>query len=121
MAEPGRSRADTGQRRAGNILVHAFIVCQSTGGDNWQPGRQYSARPAPVQHQRLRLPAVQHHERARLEFRAEAYNVTNTPWFDLPDTTLGDASFGQITTAQGNQAVKVNMSRSWQGSLRLTF
>jgi hypothetical protein len=60
-------------------------------------------------------------ERTRLEFRAEAYNVTNTPWFDLPDTTLGDASFGQITTAQGNQSVKVNMNRSWQGSLRLVF
>jgi hypothetical protein len=60
-------------------------------------------------------------ERARLEFRAEAYNVTNTPWFDLPNTTLGDPSFGQITTAQGNQSVKVNMNRSFQGSLRLVF
>jgi hypothetical protein len=60
-------------------------------------------------------------ERVRLEFRAEAYNVSNTPWFDLPDTTLGDAAFGQITTAQGNQAVKVNQNRSMQGSLRLVF
>ena len=60
-------------------------------------------------------------ERIRMEFRAEAYNATNTPWFDLPNTTLGDASFGQITTAQGNQAVKVNQNRSFQGSLRLVF
>ena len=60
-------------------------------------------------------------ERIRMEFRAEAYNATNTPWFDLPNTTLGDASFGQITTAQGNQSVKVNMNRSFQGSLRLVF
>jgi hypothetical protein len=60
-------------------------------------------------------------ERVRLEFRAEAYNLTNTKWLDLPDTTLGDASFGQITTAQGNQAVKVNQNRLLQGSLRLTF
>jgi hypothetical protein len=60
-------------------------------------------------------------ERMKLEFRAEAYNLTNTPQFDLPDTTLGDAAFGQITTAQGNQAVKVNLNRSLQGSLRLTF
>src|SRR5262249_38308709 len=42
-------------------------------------------------------------ESVRLEFRAEAYNLTNTPWFDLPNTTLGDAAFGQVTTAQGNQ------------------
>jgi hypothetical protein len=60
-------------------------------------------------------------ERTRLEFRAEAFNLTNTPWFDLPDTTLGDAAFGQITTAQGNQSVKVNQNRSLQGSLRLVF
>jgi hypothetical protein len=60
-------------------------------------------------------------ERMRLEFRAEAYNLTNTPQFDLPDTTLGDAAFGQITTAQGNQSVKVNLNRSLQGSLRFIF
>jgi hypothetical protein len=57
----------------------------------------------------------------KLEFRAEAYNATNTPWFDLPDTTLGDAAFGQVVSAQGNQSVKVNQNRSMQGSLRITF
>lgn len=60
-------------------------------------------------------------ERFKLEFRAEAYNVSNTPQFDLPDTTLGDAAFGQITTAHGSQAVQVNSNRLYQGSLRLTF
>jgi len=60
-------------------------------------------------------------ERTHVEFRAEAFNITNTPWFDLPDTTLGDAAFGQITTAQGNQSVKVNQNRSLQGSLRIVF
>jgi hypothetical protein len=37
-------------------------------------------------------------ERIKLEFRAEAFNLTNTPEFDLPDMPLGDAAFGQITT-----------------------
>jgi hypothetical protein len=60
-------------------------------------------------------------ERIKLEFRAEAYNLSNTPQFDLPDTTLGDAAFGQITTAHGSQSVQVNMNRSLQGSLRVTF
>jgi len=60
-------------------------------------------------------------ERFKLEFRAEAYNVTNTKEPDLPDTTLGDAAFGQITTAHGSQSVQVNMNRLLQGSLRITF
>jgi hypothetical protein len=60
-------------------------------------------------------------ERMNLEFRAESFNLSNTPWFDNPDSALGDAAFGQVTTAQGTQSVKVNMNRSLQGSLRLTF
>jgi hypothetical protein len=61
-------------------------------------------------------------ERFRLTFRGEAFNLTNTPQFDLPDTTLGDAAFGQITTAdQGAQSVKVNTNRLLQVSLRLSF
>ncbi|HZS51148.1 MAG TPA: TonB-dependent receptor [Bryobacterales bacterium] len=60
-------------------------------------------------------------ERVHMEFTASAFNLSNTPWFDRPDTNLQDAAFGQVTTAQGNQAVKVNMNRSMQGSLRLTF
>ena len=60
-------------------------------------------------------------ERVNMEFRAESYNLSNTPWFDKPDTTFTDAAFGQVTTAQGTQSVKVNMNRTLQGSLRLTF
>jgi len=60
-------------------------------------------------------------ERFKLEFRAESFNVTNTKEPDSPDTTLGDAAFGQVTTAHGNQAVQTNPNRLYQGSLRLTF
>ena len=61
-------------------------------------------------------------ERFKLAFRAEAINLTNTPQFDLPDTTFGDAQFGQITTANQNaQSVKVNPNRLLQASLRLSF
>jgi hypothetical protein len=60
-------------------------------------------------------------ERLKMEFRAESYNLSNTPWFDKPDTSFTDAAFGQVTTAQGTQSVKVNMNRTLQGSLRLTF
>lgn len=38
-------------------------------------------------------------ERLRLEFRAEAFNVTNTPPLGNPNTSLGNAAFGTITAA----------------------
>lgn len=60
-------------------------------------------------------------ERFKLEFRAEAFNLTNTPEFDLPDTTLGDAAFGRVTTEHGSQAVQTNPNRLLQMSLHLFF
>jgi hypothetical protein len=60
-------------------------------------------------------------ERFKLEFRAESFNLTNTKQLDPPGTTLGDPTFGLVTTAQGTQAVKINPNRLYQGSLRITF
>jgi hypothetical protein len=60
-------------------------------------------------------------ERIGLEFRGEAFNFSNTPQFDRPDTVLTDAAFGQVTTARGTQSVQVNNNRQLQFSLRLLF
>ena len=38
-------------------------------------------------------------ERLRVEFRAEAFNVTNTPQLTAPNTSFGTAAFGTITRA----------------------
>jgi hypothetical protein len=38
-------------------------------------------------------------ERFRTEFRAEAFNITNTPPFGSPNGSFGNAAFGSITTA----------------------
>ena len=35
---------------------------------------------------------------SQLQFRVEAYNITNTPEYGRPDLNLGDSSFGQITS-----------------------
>jgi hypothetical protein len=40
-----------------------------------------------------------------LEFRAEAYNVTNTPSFRNPNRDIANASFGQITRTRGGPRV----------------
>jgi Carboxypeptidase regulatory-like domain/TonB dependent receptor len=54
-------------------------------------------------------------ERWKLQFRAESYNLTNTPQFYFPDNTLGDEKFGQITsTTTGSE-------RHIQFALRLQF
>ena len=55
-------------------------------------------------------------ETVSLQFRAESFNVTNTPNFAEPNTTLGSPTFGQITsTATGSNP------RLLQFALRLSF
>ena len=35
-------------------------------------------------------------ERLRMQFRADIFNLTNTPHFGLPDTSMSDQTFGQL-------------------------
>jgi hypothetical protein len=64
-------------------------------------------------------------EKVKLEFRAESTNLTNTPAFGNPNTTLGDANFGRVTgTLAGliaNQGVGGTGSRAVNLGLKLTF
>jgi len=54
-------------------------------------------------------------ERWNLQFRAESFNIANTPQFGLPDNALQDANFGKITsTVAGSE-------RHIQFALRLQF
>ena len=54
-------------------------------------------------------------ERWILQFRAESFNIANTPQFNVPDNTLGDANFGKVTsTFAGSE-------RHVQFALRLQF
>jgi len=53
-------------------------------------------------------------ERWNLEFRAEAFNLFNTPEFSLPNATLGVATTGTISTV-------INPQREIQLALRLAF
>jgi hypothetical protein len=54
-------------------------------------------------------------ERFKAQFRAEALNATNTPYFGNPGTTLTNtATFGQITS-------QINYPRLVQLGVRVTF
>ena len=59
-----------------------------------------------------RLPALTESMRAQL--RAEAYNLTNTPYFAQPNVTVGAGTFGRITAVS-------NSSRQMQVALKFYF
>jgi hypothetical protein len=50
-------------------------------------------------------------ERFRIEFRAEAFNVTNTPPLGNPNGNFGTAAFGTITTGPGDRAEAASRER----------
>jgi len=53
-------------------------------------------------------------ENTSLQFRAEFFNLFNTPQFDQPNTTFGNANFGKIIST-------VNNPRQIQFALKLVF
>ena len=63
------------------------------------------------------------HERYRLEIRAEAFNVTNTPQFANPSTSLTSSTYGYITgtRASGTGVNGTGGGRSMQFGGKLSF
>lgn len=55
------------------------------------------------------------HESLRLQFRAEAFNLLNTPWFGGPSTSLSSSNAGVVSSSQANDP------RSVQLALKLLF
>ncbi len=58
-------------------------------------------------------------EKFNLQFRAEAFNLSNTPHFAGPDTDVNSESFGHIT--ETNTAWGLGRSREFRFGLRLGF
>ena len=50
-----------------------------------------------------------------MQFRAESFNLFNTPQFNTPNRNLQDNAFGQITATQAGS------ERKFQMSLRVQF
>jgi hypothetical protein len=66
-------------------------------------------------------------ERFKLQFRAEAFNVSNTPWFNNPGATVSSASrnalTGEITNLGGYTEITgaANTERQFRFALKLMF
>ena len=59
-------------------------------------------------------------ERLGLQFRAESFNISNTPHFSNPNGNANSSLFGRITSTQSN-ADAVGRSREFRLGLRLSF
>jgi hypothetical protein len=53
-------------------------------------------------------------KRYRVQFRADAFNLTNTPQFGFPNAAIGSPTAGRITTTIAD-------NRSMQFALKLDF
>jgi len=58
-------------------------------------------------------------ERLNLQFRAEAYNFSNTPHFANPNGSVNSSNFGKILATQANDAI--GRSREFRFALRVSF
>jgi hypothetical protein len=48
-------------------------------------------------------------EKRNIEFRAEMFNLTNTPQFSTPNRNASSATFGEITGAQGDRNIQFGL------------
>jgi hypothetical protein len=60
-------------------------------------------------------------ERFHLQFRAESFNLSNTPHFANPNSNANSSSFGRITATQSGSADVIGRSREFRFGLRLAF
>ena len=80
-------------------------------------GRTFTGVRGPgVQNLDASLEKVTHVSRVEVEFRAEMFNVTNTPHFGMPDMAVQDAGFGTITSVIASPP-----QREMQLALKLSF
>lgn len=117
-----------GNNQFADVLAPVFYIGGKGRGPKWfdtgsfvapapnrfgNAGRNTIRGPGFVNYDLALVKNFRWQENYRLEFRAEAYNLTNTPRWGNPVNNVNNANFGQILSASGE--------RELQLALRLTF
>lgn len=55
----------------------------------------------------------QFRERYRMQFRWEVFNAANTPYFELPQQSLGAGGFGLVTSAGNRRIMQMGLKLYW--------
>jgi hypothetical protein len=113
---PGKNPADAppGGRRP-DEWFDTSAVTKPTPGTPGSLGLQTQNRPGQRTVDLSLFKDIPITERIKVQFRAESFNLANTPQWGLPDVTQGNSTFGQITSTQPNT------QRHVQFALRLQF
>lgn len=59
------------------------------------------------------FPVTALRETARFELRGEFYNLTNSPVFSNPNTSIGSANAGRITSARNAREIQLALKFYW--------
>lgn len=110
--DPGNAPA--GGRRP-EMWFDTSAVTKPTPGTPGSLGLQTQNRPGQRQVDFSLFKDFPFTERFKVQFRAEAFNIANTPQWGQPGTTQGDSTFGVITSTQPNT------QRHVQFALRFMF
>lgn len=111
-----------------DVSWHVWISCPGIAGNSGSPaftapaglvgdlGR--NAFPGPGTHtwDTSLVKNINITEREQTEFRAQVYNLTNTPQFEIPDTNYTDGDFGQLLNPRLSPT-----NRELELALRISF
>ena len=75
----------------------------------WQCRRGNHHRPGYREHRLRAAEAVPHQRIQTVEFRAEAFNLFNTPLFQGVSRTFGSSTFGKVTSSQYERELEMGL------------
>lgn len=128
LTDTGNDRPDltgspvyTGKKIAGGSAsngsyINAAAFVNSPTGTFGTLGRNTFRGPKFLQFDSALVRTFPVHESMNLMLRLEAFNVLNHPNFDLPDTTMTDSTFGDVTSTVSNYSARI-----FQGAIKFSF